>query len=418
MIERLMVAVSSLALGFAVTGSASAQDAVDADSRPDQICAAIMPLRQIPALPNPSASSAKEIGCAVAAWQLAAKEDLSYLEFKVSESSYGRGWNKATFYIGLERLSAVLGDDALASRVRQYSYDNGFELGGRPWHGDDQAVAAVYGAMARQDEKPEYMEKSLEAFDHVIAQNYANNLEFTTSFEAGKESNCQNRWCWADAIFMAPPAWALASKVSGNARYADYAAKETRAAIEYLQDPETGLLFRDSRYFKARTDNGKKVFWSRGNGWVFAGLARFIEALPEDHPERALFINTFRTMANQLAGLQRADGYWPTSLADPELITNPETSGTAFFGFGLAWGLNNGVIEGKQFENARDRAWDAMRNAVAPNGKLGWVQQVGKDPQMTQSDSSQLYGVGGMLLFAAEMLAVESSSAGKRAATD
>ncbi len=146
------------------------------------------------------------------------------------------------------------------------------------------------------------------------------------------------------------------------------------------------------------------MFWSRGNGWVFAGLARFIEALPADHPERPLFVQTFRTLADQLVTLQRPDGYWPTSLMDAELVTNPETSGTGFFGFGFAWGLNNGVLEGDKYTAARDKAWDAMRRAVTPDGKLGWVQQIGKDPQKTDSESSQLYGVGGMLLFSSEML--------------
>lgn len=398
--------LSLSALAFASAGAAVAGDRAGA-APSSRECDTAIAQSGANAVADPAAASPAEVGCAVAAWQLSANDDLSYLEFKVPESSYGRGWIKATFYIGLERFAARLGDRELMARVRQYAYDNGLELGDRPWHGDDQAVAAVYAALALRNEDPKLIGKSLEAFDHIIAQNHVNSLEFVDATEPGKEGNCQKRWCWADAIFMAPPAWALASQVSGDPRYADYAAKETRAVIEYLQDPETGLLFRDSRYFTARTGHGKKVFWSRGNGWVFAGLARFIEALPPDHPDRPLFVTTFRTMAARLLELQRPDGYWPTSLMDPTLVPNPETSGTAFFGFGLAWGLNNGIIEGPRYVAARNRAWDAMRSAVSPDGKLGWVQQVGKDPQKTDSETSQLYGVGGMLLFSSEMLGLE-----------
>ncbi len=399
---RYLSAFGSLAIAMAGAGTALADDhSGDSGARS---CAAIVPQWQAPALVAPSEAPAEEIGCAVAAWQLQAKEDMSYLDRKIPESSYGRGWVKAAFYIGLDRYAAKLGDEKLLNRVRQYAYENGLELGDRVWHGDDQAVAAVYGAIALRDDNPALMKKSIKVFDHIIAQNYTMSLEFIEPEDGHTEGTCQRRWCWADAIFMAPPSWALATKVSGDPRYLDYAAKETRAVIEYLQDPETSLLFRDSRYFDAKTPNGESVFWSRGNGWVFAGLARFIEDMPADHPERPLMVKTYKTLAAKLVEIQREDGYWPTSLMDAEYLTNPETSGTAFFGFGLAWGLNNGMIEGAQYEAARDKAWDAMRKATTDSGKVGWVQQIGKDPQTTDADTSQLYATGGMLLFASEML--------------
>ncbi len=397
-----LTALGALAIAIGGAGAASADDHTNESAA--RSCDAIVPQWQAPALVAPSKASAEEIGCAVAAWQLQAKEDMSYLDRKIPESSYGRGWVKAAFYIGLDRYAAKLGDEKLLNRVRQYAYENGMELGDRIWHGDDQAVAAVYGAIALRDENPAMMKKSIEVFDHIIAQNYTMSLEFIEPEDGHTEGTCQRRWCWADAIFMAPPSWALATKVSGDPRYLDYAASETRAVIEYLQDPETGLLFRDSRYFDAKTPNGQPVFWSRGNGWVFAGLARFIEDMPADHPERPLMVKTFKTLAAKLVEIQRPDGYWPTSLMDAEYLTNPETSGTAFFGFGLAWGLNNGIIEGAQYEAARDKAWDAMRTATTDSGKVGWVQQIGKDPQTTDADTSQLYATGGMLLFASEML--------------
>lgn len=361
----------------------------------------------MPALEEPASASAAEIGCAVAAWQLAANNDLSYVGDRIAATSYERGWVKATFYIGLDYFAERIGDRQMLTRVEQYAYDNGMELGERYWHGDDQAVAAVYGAIAMRHDKPELMNKSMKVFDHIIDQNYTVSLEFSEATKPGEEGACQKRWCWADAIFMAPPAWALATRVSGDPKYADYAASETRAVIEYLQDPKTGLLFRDSRYFDLKTENGKPVFWSRGNGWVFAGLARFIDALPADHPEMPLMKATYKTLADKLVAIQREDGYWPTSLMDPELLKNPETSGTGFFGYGFAWGLNNGMLEGAKYEMARDKAWDAIRRAIKTTGKIGWVQQIGRDPQSTTAETSQLYAAGGTLLFATEMLSRE-----------
>lgn len=398
------VSVATIAMTVCGPQDARANPLAGAQDAASQSCAAIVSSQQRPALNDPETASAQEIGCAVAAWQLAANQDLSYLDIKVPESSYGRGWVKAAFFIGLDRFAAAMGDRQLLARVRQFSYDNGFELGDRPWHGDDQAVAAIYAAVALRDENPSLMSKSNAIFDEIIAQDYDMSLEFVESEDRGSEGTCQRRWCWADAIFMAPPSWALASQTSGDPRYVDYAASETRAVIEYLQDGETGLLFRDSRYFDARTENGQKVFWSRGNGWVFAGLARFIEAMPADHPERPLMVRTFRTLAERLVTIQREDGYWPTSLLDPTLIADPETSGTAFFGFGMAWGLNHGLLEDEKFIRSRDLAWDAMRAATEESGMVGWVQQIGKDPQQTTAGTSQLYASGGLLLFAAEML--------------
>jgi len=206
--------------------------------------------------------------------------------------------------------------------------------------------------------------------------------------EAGAEGTCQTRWCWADAIFMAPPAWSAVSNVTGDEKYRKYAIEETDATIEYLYDEETGLFFRDSRYFKYKTENGGKVMWSRGNGWVYAGLVRFIETLPKDHPARDRYEALFRSMTDALISRQRESGYWPTSLDDDALFPNPETSGTAFFGFGLAWGVNQGILTDTKYITARDKAWTAMKNAVKPTGMVGWVQQIGKDPQATENASS------------------------------
>ncbi len=351
---------------------------------------------------NAALTTPQEYGSAVAAWQLSALNDLSYLPTFRDDSEYARGWIKASFYIGLDRFARTSSDSALYAELEHIARGNGFDLGRQAWHADDQAIAAVYGRVAGRMGSPKQLRHVLHNFDYIIKNRATNSLEFVQG--AQSEGGCQKRWCWADALFMGPPAWAEMSRMTNDKKYLDYAVEETKATIEYLFDPETHLFFRDSRYFDKRTQNGKKVFWSRGNGWVFAGLARFIEALPADHPERGYFIDIFQKMAAALIAVQREDGYWPTSLHDPDLFANPETSGTGLIGFGMAWGLNNNILSGLEYEEATNLAWRAMTQAIDENGKLGWVQQVGKDPKSTTRDSSQIYGAGAFLLMASEMI--------------
>ena len=354
----------------------------------------------------PVMTDAASYGKAAAEWQLATISDLSYLPNRIPQSSYNRGWVKGAFYIGLERFAKKTRNQKYLDLLLNESYENGFEIGERYWHGDDQIMGSIYAGAIERGADLALLRPTLEKLDKILEDRSTVSLEFKVPKpgEKGAEGTCQTRWCWADAIFMAPPAWAAISNVTGEPKYRQYAIEETNATINYLYDPETHLFFRDSRYFKLKTENGEGVFWSRGNGWVYAGLARFMEELPAGHPARAKYAAIFIEMTDALVKRQREDGYWPTSLEDPDLFTNPETSGTAFFGFGLAWGINQGLLKGDKYVNARDKAWVAMKDAVKPDGMVGWVQQIGKDPQLTIKDSSQLYGVGGFLLMAAEMI--------------
>ena len=157
-------------------------------------------------------------------------------------------------------------------------------------------------------------------------------------------------WAWCDALFMAPPALAAVTTATGDRKYLDLANRLWWKTTDYLYDTSEHLYFRDSRFFDQREPNGKKVFWSRGNGWVFAGLARMLEELPADHPDRARYVTLFREMAEKIAAVQGEDGYWRASLLDPDSRPNPETSGTGFFVYGLAWGINHGLLDRARYE--------------------------------------------------------------------
>ena len=179
--------------------------------------------------------------------------------------------------------------------------------------------------------------------------------------------------------------------------------REWKATSDKLYDPAERLYFRDSTYFEKREANGKKVFWSRGNGWVLAGLARVLEVMPLDYPQRKFYEQQFKEMAARIAGLQPADGLWRPSLLDPESYPLPETSGSGFFTFGIAWGINHGLLPRAQFEPVVCKGWNALVQSVTPEGKLEHVQPVGSDPKKFDPSHSDVYGVGAFLLAGSEM---------------
>jgi rhamnogalacturonyl hydrolase YesR len=171
------------------------------------------------------------------------------------------------------------------------------------------------------------------------------------------------------------------------------------ATTDFLYDPVEALYFRDSRFFERRDEQGRKQFWSRGNGWVFAGIANILDVLPKDNPNRPRLEALFRDMAARLKSVQKSDGYWPPSLLAPE-NSPAETSGTGFYVYGFAWGVKNGLLDAATYRPAVDKGWAALTRAVAKDGRLGWVQQVSDRPESVAETDTQYYGVGAFLLAA------------------
>lgn len=215
-------------------------------------------------------------------------------------------------------------------------------------------------------------------------------------------------WWWIDAMFMAMPVYAKLGKDRADptyhevmyVRYQD--AKENRG----LYDPAAGLWYRDANYLYpgVATPSGAKVFWSRGNGWVFAALARTLSELPPTNPHYNEYLATFHTMAAALKAVQRPEGYWNSSLADPNHFPGPESSGTAFFTYGLAWGINHGYLDAATYGEPVVRAWQwLVTAALHPDGKVGYVQPVGERPGPATYDDTMAYGVGAFLLAGSEL---------------
>jgi len=265
------------------------------------------------------------------------------------------------------------------------------------YHADDYCVGQMYVELYRHYGDKKMIKPMEEYFDLILENPSKIDLEFDWS----KEHAPTERWSWCDALFMGPTVWAKMAKVTGNKKYIKFMNKEFKATTDYLFSEKDSLYFRDSNYFDKKEANGKPVFWGRGNGWVFAGLPVIIQELPDK--EKGYYLSIYKKMAGKLVELQDEKGYWHASLLDPASYPNPEMSSTAFFVYGLAWGINNGYLDKEKYMPAVQKGWKALVNAVWPDGKLGWVQPIGQDPKKVTKEMTEVYGVGGFLMAGSEV---------------
>lgn len=306
-------------------------------------------------------------------------------------------WTQAAFYTGVMALARLADNPKYADAMRAMGEKNQWRPGLRPGHADDHAVIATYAQLYQIDKDRRQLAPALVLFNFLAARKYDEPLHWDSTI-------ADRELAWCDALFMGPPALAAVSKATGDPRYLDLADRLWWKTTDFLYDRGARLFFRDSRFFEAREKNGQKIFWSRGNGWVIAGLARMLQDMPQDYPHRARYLTLFREMAEKIAAVQGADGYWRSSLLDPGSRPNPETSGTAFFTYSLAWGINAGVLPRGTYEPHVRRGWAAIVNAVDAGGMLGWVQPIGAEPGATTADSTEIYGTGALLLAGSEIL--------------
>jgi len=216
-------------------------------------------------------------------------------------------------------------------------------------------------------------------------------------------------WWWADGLYMVMPVMTKLYKVTGNKLYSDKLYEYFSYSKALMYDNEAGLFYRDAKYVfpKHKTKNGKKDFWSRGNGWVFAGLAKVLQDLPENDLHRNEYIQVFTSMAKALKQSQQAEGYWTRSILDADFAPGYETSGTAFFTYAFLWGINNGILDKVEYSGTVSAAWKYLVNiALQSDGAVGYVQPIGeRADQNSHIDerSTADFGVGAFLLAAVEM---------------
>jgi rhamnogalacturonyl hydrolase YesR len=215
-------------------------------------------------------------------------------------------------------------------------------------------------------------------------------------------------WWWADGLYMVMPVMTKLYKATGNGLYLQKLHEYFSYAKDLMYDAEAGLFYRDAKYIfpKHKTKDGMKDFWARGNGWVFAALAKVLQDLPANDAHRAEYIQVFRSMAKALKQSQQPEGHWTRSILDAQQAPGYETSGTAFFTFGFLWGINNGILDKTEYAGTVSAAWKYLtETALQPDGTVGYVQPIGEraDQHIVNAATTADFGVGAFLLATAEM---------------
>lgn len=223
-------------------------------------------------------------------------------------------------------------------------------------------------------------------------------------------------WWWADGLYMVMPVMTKMYKITGNEKYLDKLYQNFLYADNLMFDKEENLYYRDGKYVypKHKTESGKKDFWARGDGWVLAGLAKVLADMPSSYKHRAFFADRFCKLAAAVAKCQQKEGYWTRSMLDAKQAEGPETSGTAFFAYGILWGVNNGLLGRAEYEPVINKAWDYLSNvALQDDGAVGYVQPIGekaiKGQTLTAANTAN-FGTGAFLLAACEKVRYDNGS--------
>ena len=316
----------------------------------------------------------------VAAWQYGRVKDHDSLD-----------WTYAPLYLGFLGAADLLHEPRYADYVRGVGRRSGWGLGPRVRHADDQAVAQAWLALYARTPDPAMLKPLRERYD----------VQMRTPDDPQRPL-----WWWCDALFMAPPTWAGLARATHDKAYLDYMDRQWWITSALLYDPAEHLYSRDASYLRKRERNGRKLFWSRGNGWVMAGLARVLQEMPADYPQRPRYLRQFREMAARLAQLQGADGLWRAGLLDAAAYPRPEVSGSGFIVYALAWGVRHHVLDDDAYRPAIARGWRGLVGEIYADGRLGDIQPIGAAPGDYPPGASYVYGVGAFLLAADEVEAL------------
>ena len=309
-----------------------------------------------------------------------------------SEAHFNRDWTFNVLYAGfMEVPEAVSGKkyrDAMRAMGKNFKWNlNATDFSNRDF-ANDQALAQTYLKLYQLDHLPEMMRPTQVHMDQMLQQvNPSDRLV----------------WWWCDALFMAPSTLARLSQITQEKKYLDYMDREWWRTSDALYDQKRHLFYRDARFLDRREPNGQPIFWARGNGWVLAGLARVLQAMPDDYPTRPRYVAQFKQIAAALVDLQGADGLWRAGLLDADAHPMPETSGTSLITYGLAYGVNAGLLDRREFEPHIKSAWRGLVAHIYADGRLGAIQPVSDAPGGFNPTSSYVYGVGAFLMAGSEI---------------
>lgn len=304
-------------------------------------------------------------------------------------------WTNGTMYLGMVEQAKLSGDQKYWDFLTGIGKGQSWKPGPDVYHADDICVSQMYAEIFNHTGDSSILKPTIERMDYIISHPQTSTLNFTVKGN-------QNRWSWCDALFMAPTAYTRIGKITGDSRYYDFMDKEFWTTYDTLYNKKDSLFFRDTRYKTMKEANGKNIYWGRGNGWVIGGLTIIIDHLPDNYRSKGKYIALYKEMMKKIVSLQDENGFWHPSLLDYKTYPMPETSSSGFYTYGLAWGINRGYLDKKEYLPATKKGWNALVSEVEPNGKVGWVQAIGADPKKVSKNDTEVYGVGSFLMAASE----------------
>ena len=312
-------------------------------------------------------------------------------------------WTNGAFYAGISAAYKTTGDKNLLGAMIKMGETNQWKPGPRLQHADDIAICQTYIDVFRIKKDQSMIQPFIDNMEKFLATPYP-----ITGIE-------KITWWWCDALFMAPPALVKLSISTGNKRFLDKSNELYHECYNLLYDKEEHLFARDLGYVikgeaaDRHEINGKKIFWSRGNGWVMGGLVLILNELPKDYKDRTFYEKLYLEMADKIVSLQQEDGLWRASLLDPASYPGGEASGSGFYTFALAWGINNGLLSKDKYLSVVQKAWKGMNTLLQPDGHVGWCQPIGADPKKNFSaESWEVYGTGAFLLAGSEVIKLKN----------
>ncbi len=315
------------------------------------------------------------------------------------EEIQGNGWIRSTFYAGVFAVFSSLNEQKYLDKLLAWGDSNDWKAAERPRHADDHCCIQTYTDLYKIKNDDRLLKHAIATFDAIADDPMLGSV-------VGRKNELN--WSWCDALFMAPPAMAKLAAVTKDEKYLVTMDKMYWDTHDYLYDENEQLFYRDSRFKPdaeplIKSDNGQPVFWSRGNGWVLAGLVRILQAMPDDYENKKKYEALFVQMSSKLIKLQDENGFWHSNLLDPASSPEPESSGTAFFCYGLAWGVNSGYLNENEFVPGIKKAWLALNRCLDENGQIKWVQLVGSAPAKVKYEDTVEYATGAFLLAASEV---------------
>jgi len=310
-------------------------------------------------------------------------------------------WTRAVYYEGLMALYAIDKKKAYYDYALQWGEKHKWGLRGgiQTRNADNQCCGQTYIDMYLLDGK-----KNPERIRDIKA-----------SIDLMMPTAKIDDWNWVDALQMAMPVFLRLGNLYDTSyhrrMYEMYAFSKYKHGINGLYNPADHLWWRDKDFVPPyKEPNGEDCYWSRGNGWVLAALTKTLAGLPKNDLHYNEYLQDYKDMLAALLPIQRADGYWNVSLHDSTHFGGKEVSGTSLFVYGMAWGINNNIIDRNTYLPVLLKAWNAMvKEVVHPDGKLGYVQGTGKEPKDGQpvnydhTPDFEDYGLGCFLMAGTEV---------------